>query len=328
MIDTVIYVVIVALITGLPVLLLCWLLWRKRTGRIRVFLQVFSIILFGAFFTAVYTAEETTPEFEIVSSDVCNPPFTISIGTIDTRFNLSSTKAGGYIAEAIDIWEEASTLDLFDYMDASSTDIVVDFVFDKRQAHVIEEKRHNSTLALYERDLAEHNVRVEEYNRISEHYDTLLQEYEAEVENWNNLKRREQTQEEYDRLEQKRIELNLLVEDINLSQDALESERLKLESRRIALNISADRLNRDLNGGHTIGEYNGIGTINIYQYASDKEVINVLAHELGHALGSDHVADPNSIMYATSSPEQKISEFDLEFLTEAIARRDASYICN
>jgi predicted Zn-dependent protease len=56
------------------------------------------------------------------------------------------------------------------------------------------------------------------------------------------------------------------------------------------------------------GEYNG-KEITIYQYQDRDDLILILAHELGHALGLNHVADPKAVMH------ELLSDQDLDTLT-------------
>ena len=56
------------------------------------------------------------------------------------------------------------------------------------------------------------------------------------------------------------------------------------------------------------GEYNG-KEITIYQYQDLDDLILILAHELGHALGLAHVDDPKAVMH------EILGDQDLDTLT-------------
>ena len=56
------------------------------------------------------------------------------------------------------------------------------------------------------------------------------------------------------------------------------------------------------------GEYDG-KDITIYQYRDLADLILILTHELGHALGLAHVNDPKAVMY------EILGKQDLETLT-------------
>ena len=51
--------------------------------------------------------------------------------------------------------------------------------------------------------------------------------------------------------------------------------------------------------------------IEVYIYEAAEEYIHTTAHELGHALGLDHVDEEDSILYPVSSPKSHATTSDL-----------------
>ena len=46
------------------------------------------------------------------------------------------------------------------------------------------------------------------------------------------------------------------------------------------------------------------GVVTVNQFINEKELILILAHELGHALGISHLQQPESIMYSQMGEQQ------------------------
>jgi predicted Zn-dependent protease len=64
--------------------------------------------------------------------------------------------------------------------------------------------------------------------------------------------------------------------------------------------INSNKINSSLEKEFAGGEYvkdNGSTLINIYQFENEDKLVRLLEHELGHAIGLDHLENPNDIMY-------------------------------
>lgn len=269
----------------------------------------------------------------------CLDPIPYAIGDFSTEFKVSEEYFLKALQDAEQIWEGAYGKDLFAYApDYTKKDLLkVNLVYDYRQAatsklktlsDVVEddqaeydsmEAKYRALKSDYDRDEAALNVRVEKFNK-------NVKEYEDEVNYWN--KKGGAPEKEYNILQAESDRLDQEMKYIEKEQARLEAVVKEVNVQVVLLNRLADKLNinvRDYNNtnagrGETFkeaeyvsdgGEYD----INIYEFSNRNKLVRVLAHELGHAIGLDHVPGVDSIMYEFNQGESlKLSADDMAAL--------------
>jgi hypothetical protein len=107
-------------------------------------------------------------------------------------------------------------------------------------------------------------------------------------------------------------------QSVSLSQEqqAVKSVADDVNNLAITLNRLVSILNLNVKAYNTTGQENGtsfeeglykremgVETITIFEYENNNLLKRVLAHELGHALGLDHVKDEKAIMYYLNQGE-------------------------
>jgi predicted Zn-dependent protease len=149
-----------------------------------------------------------------------------------------------------------------------------------------------------------------------------LSAYEKKVTDWN---KKRDNQEVYDQLNVEKAEIEELLLQINAKRSEVNELASNVNQMVVQLNALAAELNLD------IEEYNDVvksadqefeqgnyifgpdsREINIYQFENRAKLVRVLAHELGHALGIDHLNNSEDIMYPYNISENRsITSADL-----------------
>lgn len=263
--------------------------------------------------TLLVTFLAATVFFYVSYQAICALPFSYQVSTVDERFGLSQAEAEAAVATAVAVWEDSLEREVFTAV-TTDADFAVNFIFDERQVRtdaqvrererlaavesqseevqvayraqvaVLEEREasYETRSARYERDLVAYNQTVAQYNEEGGAPEEVFAELEAE---------RLRLDREATALNQEVNALNELVDQIN----QLGEQGNVLLSR---FNDRVDTFNDTFADGRefTQGDWQG-DRINIYSFADAAELEVVLVHELGHALGLDHVADETAYLH-------------------------------
>lgn len=272
---------------------------------------VLFLLLAGAGYFAWYT------------NTTCHVPMSYRLESVDERFGLSRTELLQAIEQAAGVWEKAAGKDLFVYEEEGS--LPINLVYDARQA--ITQKNNelkdsvDATTETAESVKAQYDIAQASYDRLKSAYASAqatyasnLSAYNAKVAYWNarggapsSEYRTLQSQKaaleaEARALENKRVALNTQANQVN----ALSAQYNQLAAK---VNTTVDKINQTAGREFEEGLYtrNFLGAkIDIYEYSSKEKLVRVLTHELGHALGLEHNANPEAIMYELNQSENLV----------------------
>lgn len=252
----------------------------------------------------------------ILYYSLCEEPLRYRIGDIDPKFSVTKEELRITSENAAKIWNDAWGKNLLVYDPLA--ELSINLVYDERQELT---SKINSTKTELEKNNQTIEIQIKEYEAELARLEQRIEELNDEIDYWNN--NGGAPEDVYSELIQEQESLREEIRSINQSAQELNDKTAEFNSEVDDLNNKVSNFNNLLDSKPEEGLY--IPTenkIEVYIVNNDETLKHTIAHEFGHAIGLEHVEDPESLMFETVSNATKLSEKDKEELDNVCRERN------